>query len=111
MRRPRSRPGRQARALPASLPGLVLASRASTSEAGRATMRVAALYDVHGNLPALEAVLAEGDADRIVVGGGVVAGPRPAGTPRALRPPRGRVVFIPCNPGPGGIRPPEAAAG
>ncbi len=35
-------------------------------------MRVAALYDIHGNLPALEAVLAEPDvaaADRVVVGG------------------------------------------
>jgi predicted phosphodiesterase len=32
-------------------------------------LRVAALYDVHGNLPALDAVLAEVDADAIVVGG------------------------------------------
>jgi putative phosphoesterase len=43
-------------------------------------MRIAALYDVHGNLPALEAVLAEvaaGSVDRIVVGGDVVAGPMP----------------------------------
>ena len=43
-------------------------------------MRVAALYDVHGNLPALEAVLAEVaslEVDRIVVGGDVVAGPFP----------------------------------
>ena len=37
-------------------------------------MRVAALYDVHGNLPALDAVLAEVDADAIVVGGDVVGG-------------------------------------
>jgi putative phosphoesterase len=44
-------------------------------------MRVAALHDVHGNLPALEAVLAELpslDVDRIVCGGDVVAGPFPA---------------------------------
>jgi putative phosphoesterase len=42
---------------------------------------VAALYDVHGNLPALEAVLAElGDADAIVVGGDVAAGPWPSET-------------------------------
>jgi len=44
------------------------------------SVRIAALYDVHGNLPALEAVLAEGAAssvDRIVVGGDVVAGPMP----------------------------------
>ncbi len=41
-------------------------------------MRVAALHDVHGNLPALEAVLAEVAAlevDAIVCGGDVVAGP------------------------------------
>ncbi|MGH3073262.1 MAG: metallophosphoesterase family protein [Gaiellaceae bacterium] len=43
-------------------------------------MRVAALCDVHGNLPALEAVLAEVaslDVDAIVCGGDVVAGPFP----------------------------------
>ena len=43
-------------------------------------MRVAALYDIHGNLPALEAVLADVRAagvDRIVVGGDVVPGPMP----------------------------------
>lgn len=41
-------------------------------------MRVAALYDIHGNLPALEAVLAEIarlGVDRIVVGGDLVPGP------------------------------------
>jgi predicted phosphodiesterase len=41
-------------------------------------MRLAALYDVHGNLPALDAVLEEMRAahvDRIVVGGDVVPGP------------------------------------
>ena len=46
-------------------------------------MPVAALYDIHGNLPALQAVL--GDASRsgaeaIVVGGDVAAGPLPAAT-------------------------------
>jgi predicted phosphodiesterase len=43
-------------------------------------MRVAALYDIHGNLPALEAVLEElrqADIDQIVVGGDVVPGPMP----------------------------------
>ncbi|HXH87984.1 MAG TPA: metallophosphoesterase family protein [Gaiellaceae bacterium] len=43
-------------------------------------MRVAALHDVHGNLPALEAVLAEvaaEDVDAIVCGGDVAAGPFP----------------------------------
>lgn len=40
-------------------------------------MRIAALYDIHGNLPALEAVLAEVSehADAIVVGGDVMPGP------------------------------------
>lgn len=43
-------------------------------------MRVAAIYDVHGNLPALEAVLRDvrdAAVDRIVVGGDVVPGPMP----------------------------------
>ncbi len=46
-------------------------------------MRVAALYDVHGNLPALEAVLADVEregVDRIVFGGDVVSGIWPAET-------------------------------
>ena len=41
-------------------------------------MRVAALYDIHGNLPALEAVLEDvqrAGVDRIVVGGDVLPGP------------------------------------
>ena len=41
-------------------------------------MRVAAIYDIHGNLPALEAVLEEirrESVDRIVVGGDVFPGP------------------------------------
>jgi len=43
-------------------------------------MRVAALYDIHGNLPALESVLAElreKPVERIVIGGDVVPGPFP----------------------------------
>lgn len=43
-------------------------------------MRIAALYDIHGNLPALEAVLAEIHTlgvEHMVVGGDVVAGPMP----------------------------------
>ncbi len=46
-------------------------------------MRVAALYDIHGNLPALEAVLedvARARADRVVIGGDVVPGPMPRET-------------------------------
>src|SRR3954464_5923391 len=41
-------------------------------------MRVAALYDIHGNLPALEAVLAEVEregVDAIVIGGDIASGP------------------------------------
>jgi predicted phosphodiesterase len=46
-------------------------------------MRVAALYDIHGNLPALEAVLQEvrqAGVDQVVVGGDVVPGPMPRET-------------------------------
>ena len=46
-------------------------------------MRVAALYDIHGNLPALEAVLAELSQvrpDLIVAGGDMAAGPMPRET-------------------------------
>jgi putative phosphoesterase len=46
-------------------------------------MKVAAIYDIHGNLPALEAVLAEIDQaapDLIVVGGDVASGPLPRAT-------------------------------
>ena len=46
-------------------------------------MRIAALYDIHANLPALEAVLAEVDRERVdevVVGGDVLPGPMPRET-------------------------------
>ena len=46
-------------------------------------MRVAAIYDIHGNLPALEAVIPEirrAGVDRVVVGGDVVPGPLPCET-------------------------------
>jgi putative phosphoesterase len=48
-----------------------------------APVRVAALYDIHGNLPALEAVLGAIDAldvDLILVGGDIVSGPMPRET-------------------------------
>jgi diadenosine tetraphosphatase ApaH/serine/threonine PP2A family protein phosphatase len=48
-------------------------------------MRVAALYDVHGNLPALEAVLREVDADVILSGGDLVLGPMPSECLELLR--------------------------
>jgi predicted phosphodiesterase len=50
-------------------------------------MTVAALYDIHGNLPALEAVLreiAQMAVDRIVIGGDVVYGPMTRDTLRRL---------------------------
>ena len=49
-------------------------------------MQVAALYDIHGNLPALRAALDEiGDADLVLVGGDVVWGPWPQETMDILR--------------------------
>ena len=60
-------------------------------------MRVAALYDAHGNLPALDAVLTELDADVILVGGDFVAGPWPAETLERLRGLDGDVRYIRGN--------------
>jgi putative phosphoesterase len=51
-------------------------------------MRVAAIYDIHGNLPALEAVLDEirdEEVDEIVVGGDIVPGPMPRDCVSALQ--------------------------
>ena len=50
-------------------------------------MRVAAIYDIHGNLPALEAVLQDirrVGVDRVVVGGDVVPGPMCRGVMECL---------------------------
>ena len=50
-------------------------------------MRVAALYDIHGNLPALQAALADiehAEVDALVVGGDAVSGPLPLQTVEAL---------------------------
>jgi putative phosphoesterase len=50
-------------------------------------MKVAALYDIHGNFPALKAVLEEieqADFDLIVIGGDMVPGPMPGQTLRRL---------------------------
>lgn len=50
-------------------------------------MRAAAVYDIHGNLPALEAVLQDirqAEVDHVVVGGDVVPGPMPRETLRRL---------------------------
>jgi putative phosphoesterase len=51
-------------------------------------MRVAAIYDIHANLPALEAVLEDirnAGADRIIVGGDALPGPMPRETLACLR--------------------------
>jgi predicted phosphodiesterase len=63
-------------------------------------MRVAALYDIHANVPALDAVLAEVEragVDRIVVGGDVVPGPLPVETIERLRALGDRAVFVRGN--------------
>jgi putative phosphoesterase len=51
-------------------------------------LRVAALYDVHGNVPALEAVLAEIDSEgieQVVFGGDIASGPLPRETLELVR--------------------------
>ena len=63
-------------------------------------MRVAALYDIHANLPALEAVLEEvraANVDQIVVGGDVVPGPMPGEALALLLQPNIPVQFIHGN--------------
>lgn len=61
-------------------------------------MTVAALYDVHGNVPALEAVLAEVPQETtIVVGGDVALGPSPGGALERLRALGGRVRWVRGN--------------
>jgi putative phosphoesterase len=63
-------------------------------------MRVAALYDIHGNLPALEAVLAEVEQlapDAVLVGGDVSAGPFPVETLELLQALGDRAMWIRGN--------------
>jgi predicted phosphodiesterase len=63
-------------------------------------MRVAALYDVHGNLPALEAVLMEveaSEADAVVVGGDIAIGPMPRATLERLLALGERAFFLRGN--------------
>jgi putative phosphoesterase len=63
-------------------------------------LRVAALYDIHGNLPALEAVLAEVEreqVDAIVLGGDCIHGPQPAETLRTLQALGERAVWVRGN--------------
>ncbi|MFJ9147145.1 metallophosphoesterase family protein [Streptomyces sp. NPDC102270] len=62
--------------------------------------RVAVLSDVHGVLPALEAVLAEPEvaaADRIVLTGDITAGPQPTGVLALLRAQGERVLWVSGN--------------
>jgi len=61
---------------------------------------VAALYDVHGNLPALEAALAaanDASADLVLVGGDVVLGPMPRESLERLQALGPRARFIRGN--------------
>jgi putative phosphoesterase len=63
-------------------------------------MRVAALYDIHGNLPALRAVLADverTDVDSLVIGGDAAAGPLPAETVKELMALGERARFVRGN--------------
>ena len=63
-------------------------------------MRVAVLSDIHGVLPALEAVLAEPDvsaADLVVLTGDLAAGPQPAETIDMLRDLGDRAVWVRGN--------------
>jgi predicted phosphodiesterase len=62
--------------------------------------RIAVLSDIHGVLPALEAVLAEPDvaaADRIVLTGDIAAGPQPAEVIDLLRALGERVLWVSGN--------------
>src|SRR6266545_7153418 len=61
-------------------------------------MRVAALYDVHGNLPALDAVLGDVPDDAVIVcGGDCAAGSFPGETLERLRALGDRVHWIRGN--------------
>jgi putative phosphoesterase len=78
-------------------------------------MRIATLYDVHGNIRALEAVLQEiPDDATIVIGGDVAVGPHPSETLERLRSLGDRAFWVRGNadreltPGEPGLAPPEA---
>ena len=54
---------------------------------GRSDMRVAAIYDIHANLPALESVLEDirrAEVEQVVVGGDLLPGPMPVETIKCL---------------------------
>ena len=63
-------------------------------------MKVAALYDIHGNLPALEAVLADVEAlgvDAVVIGGDIAIGPMPRASLERLLDLGERALFLRGN--------------
>jgi predicted phosphodiesterase len=63
-------------------------------------VRVAALYDIHGNLPAFQAVLVEVEkagVDRLVIGGDFIWGPFPRETIELLQALGDRAVVIAGN--------------
>ncbi|GGP10655.1 metallophosphoesterase family protein [Oceanobacillus neutriphilus] len=63
-------------------------------------MVIAAIYDIHGNLPALNAVLEELEEinpDTIIIGGDIVSGPMPGETLERLLSLDGKVDFIRGN--------------
>lgn len=72
-------------------------------------VRIAALYDVHGNLAALDAVLREADgADMIVVGGDVASGPQPVEVLDRLAALGDRVRWVMGNADRELLRPPDS---
>jgi hypothetical protein len=75
-------------------------AREAPSDLGKiiVVVRIAALYDIHGNLPALEAVLAEVPDDAtILLGGDHVYGPFPAETLARLRALGKRAIWLRGN--------------
>lgn len=59
---------------------LLLLPQQQITQQGVLEMKIAALYDIHGNLPALNAVLEELNEvqpDLILIGGDIVSGPMP----------------------------------
>lgn len=65
-----------------------------------ALAKIAAVYDIHGNLPALDAVLieiTEAQVDLIIVGGDVASGPMPKETIERLMALGDRALFIRGN--------------
>jgi putative phosphoesterase len=63
-------------------------------------MRVAVLADIHGNLPALDAVLSDvraAGADAIVLNGDIATGPMPAETLDRLAGLSGQVIWVRGN--------------